>query len=316
MSEMNSGDNWERRLLEKVAMASLQEQRNRRRWGVVFKSLAAIYLFMLLFWGLGYIKRSDSDDDEKGLGKHTSVVVLKGVIQAGGEADADTVNKGLRAAFKDKDTQGVILRINSPGGSPVEAGRINDEIRRQRKLHPDIKLYVVVDDICASGGYYVAAAADAIYVDKASLVGSIGVIMDGFGFVDLMKKLGVERRALTAGENKAFLDPFQPVVPSQQQYAKDMLEQIHQQFITVVRTGRGTRLHETPDMFSGLIWTGEKSVEVGLADGLGNVDSVARDVIKADKVVDYTEEKGFAEKLARKFGATMAQSFMSTGGLH
>jgi protease IV len=215
----------------------------------------------------------------------------------------------LQDAFEDKETQGVVLRINSPGGSPVQAGQINDEIRRLRAKYPGIPLYVVVDDICASGGYYVAAAADKIFVDKASLIGSIGVLMDGFGFTGTMAKLGVERRLITAGSNKGFLDPFSPLSPAQQQYAKQMLEEIHQQFIDVVKRGRGKRLKETPDTFSGLVWNGQKGVEMGLADGYGSLESVARDVIKAEKIVDYTTRESIADRLAKRFGAGVASAW-------
>ncbi|MDP2056386.1 MAG: S49 family peptidase, partial [Thiobacillus sp.] len=211
--------------------------------------------------------------------------------------------------FEDKKTKGVILRINSPGGSPVQAGQIYDEIKRLRALYPKTPLYAVVDDICASGGYYVAAGADKIFVDKASIVGSIGVLMDGFGFTQTMQKLGVERRLLTAGENKGFLDPFSPVDPKHEAFARQMLEEIHAQFIGVVREGRGKRLKETPEMFSGLVWSGEKSIQLGLADGLGNVESVARDVIKAEDIVDYTQQEGLAERLAGRLGATMAKAW-------
>jgi protease-4 len=214
----------------------------------------------------------------------------------------------LQAAFKDKSTQGVILRINSPGGSPVQAQTIYDEMRRLRKKYPDIPLYAVVEDICASGGYFVAVGADRIYVGKASIVGSVGVLMNGFGFTGLMDKLGVERRLITAGKNKGMLDPFSPQREQDKEYIEAMMKDIHQQFISVVREGRGKRLKETPDMFSGLIWTGEKSVELGLADGYGSLDSVARDVIKAEDVVDYTKKEGFAEKVARRFGASVASS--------
>jgi len=203
----------------------------------------------------------------------------------------------------------VVLRINSPGGSPVQAGQIYDEIKRLRALHPKVPLYAVVDDICASGGYYVAAGADKIFVDKASIVGSIGVLMDGFGFTQTMQKLGVERRLLTAGENKGFLDPFSPVDPKHEAFARQMLEEIHAQFIGVVREGRGKRLKETPEMFSGLVWSGEKSIQLGLADGLGNIESVARDVIKAEDIVDYTQQEGLAERLAGRLGATMAKAW-------
>jgi protease-4 len=214
----------------------------------------------------------------------------------------------LQEAFKDKHTQGVILRINSPGGSPVQSGYINDEIHRLRAKYPNIPLYVVVEDLCASGGYYVAVAADRIFVNKASLVGSIGVLMDGFGFTGTMEKLGVERRLLTAGENKGFMDPFSPRNPRQEEFTRGMLAEIHQQFIAAVKEGRGKRLKETPEMFSGLIWTGAKSIELGLADDFGSVDYVAREVIKAEDVVDFTAHENFADRLAKKFGAGVASA--------
>lgn len=299
MAEQN--DNWERGVLEKLALSALQEQRRARHWSIFFKTLTFAFLFILLALFMGW---TEGDKAEKALGgKHTALVELNGVISADSAASADNVIDGLQAAFKDKNTLGVILRINSPGGSPVQSGQINDEIRRQRTLHPDIPLYVVVDDMCASGGYYVAAAADKIYVNKASIVGSIGVLMDGFGFTGTMGKLGVERRLLTAGENKGFLDPFSPMEPKQKEYAKSMLEEIHQQFIDVVKQGRGKRLKETPDIFSGLFWTGQKAIDMGLADEMGSVESVARDVIKAEDIVDYTAREGIADRLAKKFGA-------------
>jgi len=247
--------------------------------------------------------------------EHTALVDLQGVIAAD-KTSADSVIDSLQSAFEDKKTKGVILRINSPGGSPVQAGQIHDEIKRLRGLHPDIPLYVVVDDICASGGYYVAAGADKIFVDKASIVGSIGVLMDGFGFTQAMQKLGVERRLLTAGENKGFLDPFSPADPRQEAYARQMLEEIHGQFINVVKEGRGKRLKETPGMFSGLVWSGERSIQLGLADGLGSVESVARDVIKAKDIVDFTQREGLAARLASRLGASMAAAltpFEKTG---
>jgi protease-4 len=239
-------------------------------------------------------------------------VELKGVIADTGDASADNIVGALRDAFSDKHTRGVILRINSPGGSPVQAGTINDEIARLRAKYPDVPLYAVVEDICASGGYYVAVAADKIYVDKASIVGSIGVLMDGFGFTGTLDKLGVERRLLTAGENKGFLDPFSPLVPSQRDYAKKMLGEIHQQFIDVVRKGRGTRLKESADTFSGLVWTGQRSIDLGLADALGSVDSVAREVIKAEAIVDFTPRENVVERFAKRFGAAMAESLVRT----
>jgi protease-4 len=309
----NTGDGWERNVLEKVALAAIAEQRTARRWGMAFKMLVMIYLFLVLFLGMGWLKKAG----DKSTGKHTAMVELRGVIASEGQASADNVTSGLQAAFKDSNTVGVVLRINSPGGSPVQAGYINDEIKRLRGLYPNIPLYAVVEDICASGGYYVAVAADKIYVDKASIVGSIGVVMDGFGFTGTMEKLGVERRAIAAGENKKFLDPFSPVNPAHKAFAEKMLAEIHEQFITVVRQGRGKRLKESPELFSGLVWVGPKSIELGLADALGSVDSVARDVIKAEDVVDFTPHENIAERVARKFGAAMAEALVkvsATGG--
>lgn len=305
----NSGDNWDRKILEKVALAAVQEQRRARHWGIFFKLLLFIYLFALLFIGMGWFGKKDALP-----GKHTAMVEIRGVIAAGGAASADNIMTGLQQAFKDKGTQGVVLRINSPGGSPVQAGYINDEIKRLRAKYPNIPLYAVVEDICASGGYYIAVAADKIYVDKASIIGSIGVLMDGFGFTGLMDKLGIERRLLAAGENKGFLDPFSPIRESQKEYAENMLGDIHQQFITVVRQGRGKRLKETPEMFSGLLWIGQKSIELGLADAMGSVEYVAREVIKAEDIVDFTPRENIAERVARKFGAAMAETLVRLAG--
>ena len=305
MSDSGNSPNWERQVLEKVALSAVHEQRRARRWGIFFKLLGFSYLIIVLLLAMGWINRGEMAGIS---GKHTSLVELRGVIAAD-ETSADKIITGLQQAFKDKNTQGVILRINSPGGSPVQAGYINDEIRRLRAKYPNIPLYAVVEDICASGGYYVAVAADKIYVDKASIVGSIGVLMDGFGFTGTMEKLGVERRLLTAGENKGFLDPFSPVNDAHKAYAVSMLNEVHQQFIQVVRQGRGKRLKETPEMFSGLFWSGEKSVALGLADAIGSADYVARDILKAETIVDYTPQDGFAERFAKRFGAVMAKNF-------
>lgn len=307
MSDPTQEPNWERQILEKIALDGLVEQRRRRRWSIFFRFLGFAYLTVIIGMAVEWGGKGDGLADGK---KHTALVTLEGVIQAKGEATAENVVSALQAAFEDKGTAGVVLLINSPGGSPVQAGIINDEMRRLRAKYPEIPLHAVVEDICASGGYYVAAAADNIYVDKASIVGSIGVLMDGFGFTETMKKAGVERRLITAGENKGFLDPFSPVNPEQKKYAEAMVKEIHQQFIQVVRDGRGKRLKETPEMFSGLVWTGAKSVELGLSDGLGTVESVARDVIKAEEIRDYTVKPNFAEKVAQKFGASMGTSFM------
>ncbi|MHB8825659.1 MAG: S49 family peptidase, partial [Thiobacillus sp.] len=245
--EKSAPPNWERDVLEKLALSAVQEQRRSRHWSILFKTLGFLYLFIVLFLAAGWFRT-----DGVSITAHTALIDLQGVIAAD-QTSADSVISSLQGAFEDKKTRGVILRINSPGGSPVQAGQIYDEIKRLRALHPKVPLYAVVDDICASGGYYVAVGADKIFVDKASLVGSIGVLMDGFGFTETMQKLGVERRLLTAGENKGFLDPFSPVDPEQQAFAKQMLEEIHGQFIAVVREGRGKRLKETPETFSGLV---------------------------------------------------------------
>lgn len=305
----NSGPDWERKTLEKLAFAAVDEQRRSRRWGVFFKSLTFLYLIVLLMIGMDWIGK-----DAVAKLDHTALIDIQGVIGAGADVNAESVVSSLQAAFDNKRTKGLILRINSPGGSPVQSGIINDEIKRLRALHPEVPVYAVVEDICASGGYYIAAAADAIYVDKASIVGSIGVLMDGFGFTGTMEKLGVERRLLTAGENKAILDPFSPPNEQHRQFAQSMLDEIHQQFIDVVREGRGERLKETPETFSGLFWTGEASIKMGLADGLGSSEYVAREVIKEERIVDFTVREDFASRFAKRLGATLANQ-ISLGNL-
>ncbi len=309
MSEENN--NWERGVLEKLAMSAIQEQRRARHWSIFFKVLTFGYLFVLLFLFMGWVG-SHADGSLSG-NKHTALINLEGVISADSNANAENLIASLQDAFKDKYTAGIILRINSPGGSPVQAGLVNDEIRRLRIFHPDIPLYVVVEDMCASGGYYIAAAADKIFVNKASIVGSIGVLMDGFGFTGSMQKLGVERRLMTAGENKGFMDPFSPRNPKHEEFTQQLLGEIHTQFIDVVKQGRGKRLKETPEMFSGLFWSGQKSIEMGLADEIGSVDSVARDVIKVENIVDFTTHEGIADRLAKKFGAGVASAFPGFG---
>jgi protease-4 len=306
----NSDANWERDVIAKLATDALAEQKRARRWGIAFKLLTFGYLFVLLFVGLGWLGRSEVIS----AGDHTAVVDLNGVIAADSRANADDVVSGLKEAFEADGAKAVVLRINSPGGSPVQAANINDEIRRLRDLHPDIPLYAVVEDICASGGYYVAVAADQIFVAKASLVGSIGVLMDGFGFTGTMDKLGVERRLLTAGDNKGFLDPFSPLDANQRGYAKTMLGEIHGQFIDAVRQGRGERLKENDETFSGLVWTGEKSIELGLADALGSVAYVAREIVKAETIVNYSWRENFFERLARRFGATLGETLVRGAG--
>ncbi len=304
-----NGPQWERNVLEKLAMASIKEQRAARRWGVFFKLSFLLYLVVLLVIGMGWFGKRDALP-----GKHTALVDINGIISPSSQASAEKVMGGLQEAFKDKNTKGIVLRINSPGGSPVQAGYIYDEIKRLRGKHPEIPLYAVVEDICASGGYYIAAAADKIYVDKASIIGSIGVLMDGFGFTGTMEKLGVERRLLAAGENKSFLDPFSPIQLQQKAHAEVMLNDIHQQFISVVRQGRGKRLKETPDMFSGLLWVGQKSIDLGLADALGGIEYVAREVIKAEDIVDFSLRENFAERFARRLGAAAAETVIRASG--
>lgn len=299
--------NWERDLVNRLAFAALNEQRRARRWSILFKVLVFVYLFGILF-----AYRSDGWESVKAkASRHTALVEVSGIIAAEGEASADTVISGLRAAFEDKKTAGVIVRINSPGGSPVQAGYINDEMRRLREVYPETPLYAVVTDVCASGGYYVAVAADEIYVDKASIVGSIGVRMDSFGFVDAMQKLGIERRLLTAGEHKGFLDPFLPENPDDVAHVQGLLDDIHAQFIDTVRTGRGERLKQDERIFSGLVWTGEQGIELGLVDGLGSASYVARELIGAEEIVDFTPRPDFFERFARGIGATMARSLVS-----
>jgi protease IV len=300
---------WERELVTKLAAEALVEQRRRRRWGIFFKFLTFAYVTFLLVAFVDWKGRAELASGSK---KHTAMVELNGIISPGSDASAEKITTALQAAFKDKNTQGVIVRINSPGGSPVQAQTIYDEMKRLRKKYPDIPLYAVVEDICASGGYFVAAGADRIYVSPSSVVGSIGVLMNGFGFTGLMDKLGVERRLITAGENKGMLDPFSPLDPKDKAYAESLMKDIHQQFVSVVREGRGKRLKETPEMFSGLIWTGAKSVELGLADGYGTLDSIAREVIKAEDIVDYSQKEGVAEKIAKRFGASMASALVES----
>ena len=285
--------------LEQVARAMLHERRSEQRWRVFFR-LAWLGVALATMWAL-FVARNHVNAPS---GPHTALVEVRGEIAAGSDANAEDLVAALKTAFEDKAAQAVVLRINSPGGSPVQAGIINDEIRRLKALHKK-KVYAVVEEICASGAYYIAVAADEIYVDKASLVGSIGVLMDGFGFTGTMEKLGVERRLLTAGSNKGMLDPFSPQDAKQTAYAKAMIDQIHLQFIKVVKDGRGARLKETPDTFSGLFWNGEEAMRQGLVDKIGNLDFVAREVIKAEEIIDYTPKDNVAERLAKRFGASI-----------
>ena len=303
-------EGWERDLITRLATDALVEQRKARRWGLVFKSLLFVYLLVLLF-ALPF-----DFGGSQTLGKHTALVELQGVIEDGSQASADNVIQGLRDAFDDSNTVAVILRINSPGGSPVQAGYMNDEINRLREKHSNIPLYAVITDICASGGYYVAVAADEIYADKASIVGSIGVLMDGFGFTEAMKKLGVDRRLITAGEHKGFLDPFTPPKEEDIMHVKGLLKTIHKQFIDVVKEGRGTRLKENPDLFSGLVWTGEQSVELGLIDGLGSSSYVAREIIGEEKIVNFTPQPNYLNRFAERLGVAIGRQLpMSVGAM-
>jgi protease-4 len=289
--------------LERLADALLRDRRVERRWRILFRVLWLL-VGAAFVWGMLASQRSSHGGTPNG--PHTALIEIRGEIAADTEASAEQLVGAIKSAFEDVNAQAVVMRINSPGGSPVQAGIVNDEIRRLKAQHKK-KVYAVVEEVCASGAYYIAAAADEIYVDKASIVGSIGVLMDGFGFTGLMEKVGVERRLMTAGENKGMLDPFSPLPDRQRAYAQAMLDQIHQQFIKVVREGRGKRLHETPEIFSGLFWNGEQALAMGLADHYGNLDYVAREVVKAEDIVDYTQKENVAERLAKRFGAAVGE---------
>ena len=293
---------WERKTLERLAFAVLDEQREARRWKVRLRLLWLAFLLILLW--LAYREMPDSVTTNA---PHTALIEIRGEIASESEASAQFLLGSLRSAFEDQGARAVVLLINSPGGSPVQAGIINDEIHRLRQLH-DKPVYAVVEEACASAAYYIASGADKIYVDKASIVGSIGVLMDGFGFNQLMDKVGVERRLLTAGVNKGFLDPFSPQNATHRAYAQEMLNEIHAQFIDVVRKGRGERLKETPELFSGLAWSGQKAVALGLADDFGSLDQVAREVVKAENIIDYTHHENVASRLAKRFGAGVGET--------
>jgi protease IV len=301
---MEQEKNWERQALEHLLLENLKESRKARRWKTILRVLSLILIvgFILQVFDLRPFGGSF------GAERHTAMVSIEGEISSNAIANALDVGSALQAAFENDNSVGVILRINSPGGSPVQSGIINDEIRRLRALYPNKPLHVVVEDICASGGYYIAVAGDQILVDKASIVGSIGVVMDSFGFTGLMDKLGISRRMITAGSNKGMLDPFSKEDPKQVEMVQTMLNEIHQQFITVVKEGRGDRLKETPDLFTGRVWNGEQAVKIGLADGFGTVDTVARDVFKAPNILDYTMKENFAERVAKRFGAEMGSA--------
>jgi protease-4 len=302
---------WEREVLEKLVMSSVIERRRSRRWGIALRLLTLAWLTGVILLFSGWL----DGEVVKGNTRHTALVEIEGVIAAEGENSADKLVGALKAAFADTRTVGVVLRINSPGGSPVQAGIVHDEILRLRSANPDTPLYAVIDEMCASGGYYVAVAADQIYVDKASLVGSIGVLMNGFGFTGAMERLGVERRLITAGENKGFLDSFSPLSEEQRAHAQRMVDEIHKQFIEVVRKGRADRLGNESELFSGLVWTGARSIELGLTDAIGTVDSVARDVIKAEEVVDFSPRSSLAEQFARRIGASAGETLARVMGL-
>jgi protease-4 len=291
--------------LERIATELLNQRRSERRWRIFFR-LAWLGLALMVVW----LSMAHRGTPAASMAPHTALVELRGEIAAESEANAEALVSALKSAFQDPGAQAVVLRINSPGGSPVQSGIVYDEIKRLKAKHGK-KVYAVIEEVCASGAYYVAVAADEIYVDKASIVGSIGVLMDGFGFTGLMEKLGVERRLLTAGSNKGMLDPFSPQNARQTEMAKAMIEQIHGQFIAVVKEGRGKRLKETPDTFSGLFWNGEEAIKLGLADHLGNLDFVAREVIKAEEIVDYTPRDNVAERLAKRFGASIGQGVVT-----
>ncbi len=298
-------ERWTRKLLEKLAADSLVERRRARRWSIFFR-----LVYLLVFLVIGVVALGLAGRSSLGVaGSHAAVIDVRGTIEEGGSNSAERINDALLSAFEASTARGVILRINSPGGSPVQAGQVYDEIRRLRAKYPGKPLFAVIEDVCASGGYYVAAAADRIFADKASLVGSIGVLIDGFGFTGAMEKLGVERRLLTAGANKGFLDPFSPQDETSRLHAQRMLDIIHKQFITAVRDGRGDRLRDQPELFTGLVWTGTRAIELGLVDAVGTVRSVARDELDVDTVIDYTPRESVAERLARQVGAQLATGF-------
>jgi protease-4 len=301
---MEQEKNWERQALEHLLLENLKESRKARRWKTLLRVLSLILIVGLLLQVFDVRPFGDSFGTER----HTAMVSIEGEISTNAIANALDVGSALQAAFENDNSVGVILRINSPGGSPVQAGIINDEIRRLRALYPNKPLHVVVEDICASGGYYIAVAGDQILVDKASIVGSIGVVMDSFGFTGLMDKLGISRRMITAGSNKGMLDPFSKEDPKQVEMVQTMLNEIHQQFIAVVKAGRGDRLKDNPEIFSGRVWSGEQAVKLGLADGFGTVDTVARDVFKAPNILDYTMKENFAERVAKRFGAEVGSA--------
>ena len=299
-------DNWEKQTIKKIAMESLIQQKSSRRWSVFFKLVSLSYLGWVLFFVL-----TSSSNSPIGTGDFTALITLNGEIGVDSEVSATNIKSSLKEAYKNPGTKALILAINSPGGSPVQSGIINDEINRYKALHPQIPVYAVIEDICASGGYYIAVAADKIFVDKASIVGSIGVLMNGFGFDKAIKNLGIDRRLITSGENKAILDPFLPVQPKQREFMQELLKEVHKQFIEVVKKGRGNKLVDNPEIFSGLFWSGESAIKLGLVDGYGDIDLVAREVIGHEKIIDFTTQSNFADRFAKKLGASIGSSLKS-----
>lgn len=305
------GNNEYETIVQRLAFAAINEQRRSRRWRIFFIILTFIYLTPLLMLTVDLNDFNFFDEDKESSGKHTAVIKMSGIIASGEEAGSEFIISGLQSAFEDDNTAGVILEINSPGGSPVQSADIYNEMVRLRKKHTDIPLYAVVSDIAASGGYFVAAAADKIYVNKSSLVGSIGVRMDSFGLVDLIQKMGIERRLLTAGKHKGLLDPFLPENDLQKQHLQDMLDQVHQHFIEAVKAGRGERLQDNPDLFTGLVWSGEEAIKLGLVDDYGSTEQVARDVIKQKQIKDFTPQEMLLDRLAERLGASFAGNINS-----
>jgi len=311
-SSTSKNSKWERDLLEQLATDALKERRRTRRWGIFFKLLTFAYIGLLIYLAMPDSLSFKEMEKDKA---HTALVDMEGVISPAQGVDADTVVEGLRDAFKDENTKAVILRINSPGGSPVQSSYIQKEIVRLRKKYEDIPLYAVVSDICASGGYYVASAADRIYVNESSIVGSIGVLMNGFGFTEAMAELGVERRLMTAGDHKGILDPFSPMSEFDRTHAQELLEELHVNFINVVKQGRGDKLAESDQLFSGLFWSGPQAIELGLVDEIGSAGYVAREVVGEERIVDFTPEDDPLERLADRLGAAAASTFAELSGL-
>jgi len=302
MAEQQS-KNWEKQTIEKIAMESLVQQKTSRRWSVFFKLVSLIYLGLVLFFIL-----TSSNSSTIASGDFTALITLNGEIGVDSEVSAANVKSSLREVYDNPGTKALILSINSPGGSPVQSGIINDEINRYKAMYPQIPIYAVIEDICASGGYYIAVAADKIFVNKASIVGSIGVIMNGFGFDKAIKNLGIERRLITSGKNKAILDPFLPVQPKQKEFVQNLLREVHNQFIEIVKKGRGSKLSLNPEIFSGLFWSGESAINLGLADSYGDIDLVAREIIGHEKIIDFTAQSNFADRFAKRLGASISSS--------